>query len=285
MACKRPVLPLKTTTSLRAQLIRVFARTGRPSKQASRLVLDRSGNRNFSAGYPQSQHPFAASIPITMHETYAVVLQGRRRVSKYDEKKSIVSSRPTLFSYIDFSFISCQIFLYREGGNHDLERDLSSDCISFCELIATTPLREAVTADFNPAEERIRVQHYPTDVAIGRLSARTLDRAPRVGSSEIETICVIPILSIGWTISARLHHSPLRFFHLLILNAVIHLRRLEFVSADGARASRAVSGARVTALIGGDVVTRLVDAVAVGYRADRAAPGQQRDSRSRTAMV
>ena len=41
-----------------------------------------------------------------------------------------------------------------------------------CELIAKTPLREAVTADFNPAEERIRVQHYPTDVAIGRLSAR-----------------------------------------------------------------------------------------------------------------
>lgn len=41
-----------------------------------------------------------------------------------------------------------------------------------CELIAKTPLHEEVDANFNPAIERLRVQHYPTDLAIGRLSAR-----------------------------------------------------------------------------------------------------------------
>ena len=34
------------------------------------------------------------------------------------------------------------------------------------------PLHEEVAANFNEADERLRVQHYPTDLALGRLSAR-----------------------------------------------------------------------------------------------------------------
>ena len=41
-----------------------------------------------------------------------------------------------------------------------------------CELIAKTPLREEVAINLNPRAERWRVQHYPTDLAFGRLRAR-----------------------------------------------------------------------------------------------------------------
>jgi transposase InsO family protein len=52
-----------------------------------------------------------------------------------------------------------------------------------CALIDQTPLHEEVAANFNEAEERIRVQHYPTDLAIGRLSARLTANQPQRWSS------------------------------------------------------------------------------------------------------
>jgi hypothetical protein len=39
-------------------------------------------------------------------------------------------------------------------------------------LFDKTPFHEEVAANFDPANERIRVQHYPSDRALGRFSAR-----------------------------------------------------------------------------------------------------------------
>jgi transposase InsO family protein len=52
-----------------------------------------------------------------------------------------------------------------------------------CDLIAKTPLREEVDANFNEADQRIRVQHYPTDLALGRLSAHLIAHQPQRRSS------------------------------------------------------------------------------------------------------
>jgi transposase InsO family protein len=52
-----------------------------------------------------------------------------------------------------------------------------------CALIDQTPLHEEVDANFNEADERIRIQHYPTDLAIGRLSARLTAHQPQRRSS------------------------------------------------------------------------------------------------------
>jgi len=41
-----------------------------------------------------------------------------------------------------------------------------------CDLIARPPLREEVAANFNTDDERIRVQHQPTDLALGALTRR-----------------------------------------------------------------------------------------------------------------
>ena len=50
-------------------------------------------------------------------------------------------------------------------------------------LIDQTPLHGEVDANFNQADERLRVQHYPIDLARGRLSARLAAHQPPRGSS------------------------------------------------------------------------------------------------------
>lgn len=52
-----------------------------------------------------------------------------------------------------------------------------------CALLDQTPLHEEVAANFNEADERLRVQHYPTDLALGRLSARLTAHQPQRRSS------------------------------------------------------------------------------------------------------
>ena len=88
-------------------------------------------------------------------------------------------------------------------------------------------LHEEVDANFNEADEHTRFQHYPTDLALGRLIAhqpqlRTPVKSvlsgerqrahPREGSIKIETICVIigafPFTALGHPI-----YAPIRSCH------------------------------------------------------------------------